>query len=224
LLAVTVATAAYVGAAGEDEAVAIVKSWRGAGYYMTLGEAADGLLLGFKERGKTVQAIGWYAEQTLPTHFNVRFNFLLDGASLEMIFLLDREEGKVSPANDLARAAVTLATTVDVGAKTPAEPKMAAGGIRSGDDVRAEVEIKKGELENLYKELLKRNAQAGGKLKVRFTITAAGSVADVEVIESTINYPPLELALLRRISAWSFTPAVNDVTVTYPFVFYTQHP
>lgn len=220
----TLLTVNVVWAAGEDEAVAIVRSWRGEGYYMTLGEAANALLIGFGERGKATQAIGWYAEQTLPTHYDVRFNFLLDGANAEMIFIYDAEEGRVSPANDLARAAVTLATTVKLSGKAAATETVTVGGIRESEDIRAEVEVKKSELQEIYREFLKRNPKAGGKIKVRFTILASGAVGGAEVVESTINYPPLEAALLRRISNWTFAPASNDVTVTYPFIFFTQQP
>ncbi len=214
------AAAAAFGA-GEDEAVAIVKSWKGEGYYMTLGQAADGLLTGFRERGKQVQPVGWYAEQTLPSHYTVRYSFLLDGANAEMIFIFNKDEGTVSAANDLARAAATIATTVEMGGAAP-KSKMAAGGFRSSDDVKVEVEIKKAELLDLYREYLKRNPKAGGKLKVRFTIMPSGDVANLEILETTINYEPLAISLVRAIDAWTFTPASNEVTVSYPFVFYSS--
>ena len=32
----------------------------------------------------------------------------------------------------------------------------------------------------------------------------------------------LELALVRAVSRWTFAPATNDVTLTYPFIFYSK--
>jgi len=221
--AACLAAAALAWAAGEDEAVAIIKSWQGPDYKMTVGAAVDGLMVGFRERGKAIQPIGWYANETLPSHYDVRYGFLIDGGNAEVIFLLNKEEGHVSAANDWARAVVTLATTVDVG-KTAPKAAMTAGTVRTMDDVQVEVEIKKKELVDLYKEFLKRNSKAAGKLKVRFTILPSGDVANVEVLESTINYQPLALSLVRAVDAWTFTPASNEVTVSYPFVFYSSVP
>jgi TonB family protein len=211
------------GAAAEDEAVAIVKQWKGDGYFMDVGTAAESLLRGFEAGGETVQRVGWYGTATATGHVDVRYNFLLNGANTEMIFLYDREEGSVVPANDWARAAVTLALTVDPGGHVKAtKPTMRAGGERTPADVQAEVEINKAALENLYEDYLNRNADAGGKLKLKFTITTAGTVKGVEIVESTINYKPLEVALVRAVEKWVFTPATNDVTLTYPFVFYRK--
>jgi hypothetical protein len=46
-------------------------------------------------------------------------------------------------------------------------------------------------------------------------------VAGVEVVESTINVKVLEIALVRAVNRWTFAPASNDVTLTYPFIFYS---
>jgi TonB family protein len=214
--------AAPARAAAADDAVAVVKSWRDQGYYMDLGHAAENLLLGFEAQGKSVQRVGWFAEETIPGHFDVRYTFLLDAASAEMIFLLDWDEGRVSMGNELARAVATLAATVDVGEEPAAKPRSVITGERTADDIQAEIEVKKRELESVYEDFLNRAPSASGKLKVRFTILASGGVAGVEVVESTINYQPLSVSLVRAIERWTFSPAASDVTLTYPFVFYSK--
>lgn len=210
--------------AAEDEAVAIVKNWTGDGYYMDIGRAVEGLLLGFEAQGKSIQRVGWYATVTGTGHVDVRYNFLIDGANAEAIFLFDQDEGRVSPANDWARAAVTLATTVAAGGtpKAPKKPANETGGVRGPEDVQAEIATKQRKLEEIYENYLNRYPHAGGKLKVKFTITAAGGVTAVEVVESTINIPALQVSLVRAISAWTFSPATNDIIITYPFVFYNK--
>jgi len=222
LLAAAVTTPAAAVAAGEDEAIAIVKSWRGEAYFMSIGRAVDGLLMGFEAEGHAVQPIAWDATETLPGHYDVRYSFLLDAANAEMIFLLDKGEGRVSPANDMARAAVMLATSVNIG-EAPAPPaKVQPGGRRTVAEIQNEIEIKQRELEEIYENYLNVYPNAAGKLKVRFTILASGSVAGVEVVESTINLEALAIALTRAVNRWIFTPAANDVTLTYPFIFYSR--
>ncbi|HUV86763.1 MAG TPA: AgmX/PglI C-terminal domain-containing protein [bacterium] len=222
LLAAAVTTPAAAVAAGEDEAIAIVKSWRGEAYFMSIGRAVDGLLMGFEAEGHAVQPIAWDATETLPGHYDVRYSFLLDAANAEMIFLLDKGEGRVSPANDMARAAVMLATSVNIG-EAPAPPaKVQPGGRRTAAEIQNEIEIKQRELEEIYENYLNVYPNAAGKLKVRFTILASGSVAGVEVVESTINLEALAIALTRAVNRWIFTPAANDVTLTYPFIFYSR--
>ena len=219
---IAAASAPATFAAGEDEAIAIVKSWRGEGYFMDIGRAVNGLLMGFEAEGHAVQPVAWDATEILPGHYDVRYSFLLDAASAEMIFLLDKDEGRVSPANDVARAVVVLAASVDVG-ETPAPPvKVKPGGKRTAAEIQTEIDIKQRELEQLYENYLNVYPDAAGKLKVRFTILASGSVAGVEVVESTINLKALEIALTRAVNRWVFTPSTNDVTLTYPFIFYSR--
>ena len=209
-------------AAAEDEAIAIVKSWRGEGYFMSIERAVDGLLMGFEAEGHAVQPIAWDATETLADHYDVRYSFLLDAANAEMVFLLDKDEGRVSPANDMARAAVLLATSVDVGEGPTKPAEVKPGGPRTAEEIQTEIGIKQRELEEIYENYLNFNPNAGGKLKVKFTILASGSVAGVEVVESTLNMKALEVALTRAVGRWAFTPATNDVTLTYPFIFYSR--
>ncbi len=222
LISILIAAAPTSLAAGEDEAIAIVKSWRGEGYFMDLGRAVNGLLMGFEAQGHAVQPIAWDATETLPGHYDVRYSFLLDAANAEMIFLLDKDEGRVSAANDMARAAVTIATSVDLGETPTAPAKMKPGTERTAAEVQAEIEIKQRELEQIYENYLNIYPDAGGKLKVRFTILASGSVSGIEIVESTINLKALEIALTRAVSRWVFTPSTNEVTLTYPFIFYSR--
>ena len=123
---------------------------------MDLARAVEGLLTGFEAEGHAVQPIAWDAYETLPGHFDVRYSFLLDAQDAEIIFLFDREEGRVSPANGLARAVVTIATTVDIG-EGPAPPvKVKPGGERTAADIQAEITIKQRELEGIYEDYLAR--------------------------------------------------------------------
>lgn len=78
-----------------------------------------------------------------------------------------------------------------------------------------------GGLRYLYNKELRKNPDLEGKLTVSLTIAPAGTVAEARLVESTLNAPELEKALLERIRKWTFPPvAKKSVTVTYPFVFF----
>ena len=76
-------------------------------------------------------------------------------------------------------------------------------------------------IQNAYNSALKKNPTLGsGKITVRFTITADGSVGSASIIQDTLNSPTLSGSILSRIRSWRFPPVgAGSVTVVYPFVF-----
>ncbi len=76
-------------------------------------------------------------------------------------------------------------------------------------------------IQNAYNSALKRNPTlGGGKITVRFTIAAGGSVGSASIIQDTLNSPALSGSILARIRSWRFPPVKSgSVTVVYPFVF-----
>ncbi len=76
-------------------------------------------------------------------------------------------------------------------------------------------------IQNAYNSALKKNPTLGsGKITVRFTITAGGSVGSASIIQDTLNSPVLSGSILARIRSWRFpTVKSGSVTVVYPFVF-----
>jgi hypothetical protein len=77
------------------------------------------------------------------------------------------------------------------------------------------------QLRACYERALKRRPDGvvGGKLVLRLTLTAAGTVAAVDVDEDTLDDP--EVAACARIVAmgWRFPAPPRQVEVTFPFVF-----
>jgi hypothetical protein len=76
-------------------------------------------------------------------------------------------------------------------------------------------------IQNAYNSALKKNPNLGsGKITIRFTILASGSVSTVSIIQDTLSSPVLSSAILVRVRGWKF-PRVEagSVTVVYPFVF-----
>ncbi len=76
-------------------------------------------------------------------------------------------------------------------------------------------------IQNAYNSALKKNPNLGsGKITIRFTIMASGSVGTVGIVQDTLSSPVLSSAILVRVRGWRF-PRVESgsVTVVYPFVF-----
>lgn len=71
-----------------------------------------------------------------------------------------------------------------------------------------------------YENCLKRNPTLAGKVTVRFTISAAGIVSSITILENTTGNTDLEQEIKNKIRNWRFDAIdEGDVTVTYPFVF-----
>ncbi|MCU0608800.1 MAG: TonB family protein [Chitinispirillaceae bacterium] len=71
-----------------------------------------------------------------------------------------------------------------------------------------------------YEKFLKRNPGLSGKVTVRFTIAASGSVSSVVILENTTGSNDLEQEIIRKVRLWQFEAiSAGDATVTYPFVF-----
>jgi TonB family protein len=71
-----------------------------------------------------------------------------------------------------------------------------------------------------YEKYLKRDPNLEGKITVRFTISPAGIVTTVMILENTTGNLAFESELIRKIKMWRFEEiSEGDVTVTYPFLF-----
>jgi TonB family protein len=91
---------------------------------------------------------------------------------------------------------------------------------RDNNAINAVVASHKVSLRMSYEKFLKRDPNLSGKITVRFTISAAGSVASVSILENTTSNSELEHEIISKIRMWQFeTVPEGDVTVTYPFVF-----
>ncbi|MDA8123292.1 MAG: AgmX/PglI C-terminal domain-containing protein [Deltaproteobacteria bacterium] len=72
------------------------------------------------------------------------------------------------------------------------------------------------------KELLK-NPSLSGKIVVAFVILPNGSVQSAEIRQSSVNWPPLEDAVLKRLQHWKFPKSKGTpVRVVFPFVFHPE--
>lgn len=78
-----------------------------------------------------------------------------------------------------------------------------------------------GQIRYCYERQLSANPDLYGKVQVRFTIGAAGSVVTQTIGTSSLNNAMVEGCILRRIAGWQFPQPQGgtSVIVTYPFLF-----
>jgi TonB family protein len=86
--------------------------------------------------------------------------------------------------------------------------------------VSKEVRARIGAIKGCYERALKRNPNLSGKVKVRWTITAAGTVSAVEIEEDSLGDGEVSSCIKGLVSRWRFpAPSGGSVDVVYPFVF-----
>jgi TonB family protein len=71
-----------------------------------------------------------------------------------------------------------------------------------------------------YERALKRNPNLSGKVVVRWTITAAGTVNGVDIDQDTLGDSEVTNCIKGLVARWRFpTPQGGSVEVSFPFVF-----
>lgn len=78
-----------------------------------------------------------------------------------------------------------------------------------------------GQIRYCYERQLSANPELYGKILIKFTIGAAGSVVAQAIGTTSLNNAMVEGCILRRVAGWQFpTPkGGTNVLVTYPFLF-----
>jgi TonB family protein len=83
-----------------------------------------------------------------------------------------------------------------------------------------EVRARIGAIKACYERALKRKADLSGGVKMRWTITAAGTVSNVEIEGDSLGDAEVSSCMKGLVSRWRFVaPSGGSVDVVYPFVF-----
>ena len=86
--------------------------------------------------------------------------------------------------------------------------------------VSKEVRARIGAVKACYERALKRNPNLSGKIKVRWTITAAGTVSGVDIADDSMGDSEVSSCIKQLVARWRFpAPAGGSVEVEFPFVF-----
>jgi TonB family protein len=95
-----------------------------------------------------------------------------------------------------------------------------AVGYRSEESVFETVNARQGQITYIYNKYLKIKPTLRGKVSIEFTIAASGKVTSARILESTLNYPPMERELLSFVKRLKFRPIDSgSVTFVFPFQF-----
>ncbi|NPC48602.1 TonB family protein [Corallococcus sp. AB032C] len=108
--------------------------------------------------------------------------------------------------------------SVDVGI-TSSDPEVM--GSLDKELIRQVIQRNRGQIRYCYESLLNRFPKLGGKVSVKFVISANGSVATSNVAQSTAGNSDLETCVAGRVRTWKFPEPKGggSVIVTYPFIF-----
>lgn len=94
---------------------------------------------------------------------------------------------------------------------------------RSFQSIAATVKQYQGGIKYAYNRELLANPNLSGNMLVSFVIRPDGSVEAVEVRQSTLNWPPLDDAVKKRMQHWKFARGTGGpVRVVFPFVFHPE--
>lgn len=109
---------------------------------------------------------------------------------------------------------------------TGLEVEIAGGGeepSRSFQSIAGAVKEHQGGIRYAYNRELLANPNLSGKMVVSFVIRPDGAVESVEIRQSTLNWPPLETAVKKRMEHWKFPRIAGGlVRVVFPFVFHPE--
>lgn len=94
---------------------------------------------------------------------------------------------------------------------------------RSGSAIANAIRQYQSGIRYAYNKELLANPNISGRITVSFVIQPDGRVESAEVRQSTVGWPPLEEAVIRRMLHWKFARSGGaPVRVTFPFVFHPE--
>jgi len=130
----------------------------------------------------------------------------------------------VSGLSEAEAASLTRSGDLIVSTASPVDNGSGSGaGSRDPDAVAAVVNSHNAAIQYCYQRALRRNPNLKGKLVVRFTITPAGTVKNVEVVTTTLNDQSLIDCVLSRIRRWNdfgaIDPSKGDATFRQVYAF-----
>jgi len=91
---------------------------------------------------------------------------------------------------------------------------------RSREEVMHIITACNPELRKIYNSYLKKKPDFAGKVTLKFTITANGSVTNANIVSSTTGYPDFDNAIKNAVAKWKWRAIKSgNTTPTIPFNF-----
>ncbi len=123
----------------------------------------------------------------------------------------EAERAKAECASASASASAGADPTPEV------TPTPSGSGGLTKDQIRTVVREHTAEIRSCYNKALLKDPKLAGKVVVKFTIAADGSVSESVSAQTDVN-DALTACIVDSTKTWKFPPPGEQVTVTYPFV------
>jgi hypothetical protein len=112
------------------------------------------------------------------------------------------------------------ATERDVSSRLKVDPPVVEGGHADIESITREIRARRKAIAACYERALKQKPTLAGKLVIRFSIAAAGTVAAVDIDDDTLGAPEVGACVRSLVLRWRFAPpAEAPVELSFPFVF-----
>jgi hypothetical protein len=108
----------------------------------------------------------------------------------------------------------------DVASRLKVDPPVIEGGHADLQSIAREIRARRKAIAACYERALKARPTLAGKLVVRFSITAAGTISAVDIDDDTLGAPEVGACVRALVLRWRFAPpAEAPVELSFPFVF-----
>jgi TonB family protein len=108
----------------------------------------------------------------------------------------------------------------DVASRLKVDRPVIEGGTADLDSIAREIRSRRKAIAACYERALKLKPTLTGKLVVRFSITAAGTVSAVDIDDDSLGAPEVGACVRALVLRWRFAPpAEAPVELSFPFVF-----
>jgi TonB family protein len=108
----------------------------------------------------------------------------------------------------------------DVSSRLKVDRPVIEGGRADLESIAREIRGRRKAIAACYERALKARPTLAGKLVVRFTITAAGTISAVDIDDDSLGAPEVGACVRAIVQRWRFAPpAEAPVELSFPFVF-----
>jgi hypothetical protein len=108
----------------------------------------------------------------------------------------------------------------DVASRLKVDRPVIEGGQADLDSITREIRARRRAIAACYERALKQKPTLAGKLVVRFSIAAAGTISAVDIDDDTLGAPEVGACVRALVLRWRFPPpAEAPVELSFPFVF-----
>jgi TonB family protein len=108
----------------------------------------------------------------------------------------------------------------DVSSRLKVDRPVIEGGHADLESITREIRGRRKAIAACYERALKQKPTLAGKLVVRFSITAAGTISAVDIDDDSLGAPEVGACVRGLILRWRFAPpAEAPVELSFPFVF-----